>query len=141
MVPVLRSGGCLYLASSDGRGSTGHDRVAAIRRLGAAARAHPASWELALRLQLALVARSAWAQGRGVVPLVSFSDGRTFRTAVRLDRSPQQLEERNLGLLSHCPACGDQQVQTLHGLRDRGCLLYTSPSPRDQRGSRMPSSA
>ena len=25
--------------------------------------------------------------------------------------------------------------------RDRTCLLYTSPSPRDQRGSRMPSSA
>ena len=24
---------------------------------------------------------------------------------------------------------------------DRNCLLYTSPSPRDQRGSRMPSSA
>ena len=27
------------------------------------------------------------------------------------------------------------------GLRNPGCLLYTSPSPRDQRGSRMPSSA
>ena len=25
--------------------------------------------------------------------------------------------------------------------RARACLLYTSPSPRDQRGSRMPSSA
>ena len=25
--------------------------------------------------------------------------------------------------------------------RVMGCLLYTSPSPRDQRGSRMPSSA
>ena len=25
--------------------------------------------------------------------------------------------------------------------RVRACLLYTSPSPRDQRGSRMPSSA
>ena len=24
---------------------------------------------------------------------------------------------------------------------DSACLLYTSPSPRDQRGSRMPSSA
>ena len=24
---------------------------------------------------------------------------------------------------------------------DTGCLVYTSPSPRDQRGSRMPSSA
>ena len=27
------------------------------------------------------------------------------------------------------------------GLTVYGCLLYTSPSPRDQRGSRMPSSA
>ena len=26
-------------------------------------------------------------------------------------------------------------------LVDKVCLLYTSPSPRDQRGSRMPSSA
>ena len=26
-------------------------------------------------------------------------------------------------------------------LNPDGCLLYTSPSPRDQRGSRMPSSA
>ena len=25
--------------------------------------------------------------------------------------------------------------------KEKGCLLYTSPSPRDQRGSRMPSSA
>ena len=31
----------------------------------------------------------------------------------------------------------------LHGGMDvvSACLLYTSPSPRDQRGSRMPSSA
>ena len=27
------------------------------------------------------------------------------------------------------------------GAQSGGCLLYTSPSPRDQRGSRMPSSA
>ena len=27
------------------------------------------------------------------------------------------------------------------GLQQDTCLLYTSPSPRDQRGSRMPSSA
>ena len=26
-------------------------------------------------------------------------------------------------------------------LRDKGCLLYTSPSPRDRQKSRMPSSA
>ena len=28
-----------------------------------------------------------------------------------------------------------------HQQPHEGCLLYTSPSPRDQRGSRMPSSA
>ena len=30
---------------------------------------------------------------------------------------------------------------TLELMKDPVCLLYTSPSPRDQRGSRMPSSA
>ena len=32
-------------------------------------------------------------------------------------------------------------VRVLTGFRNYVCLLYTSPSPRDQRGSRMPSSA
>jgi tRNA (guanine26-N2/guanine27-N2)-dimethyltransferase len=105
--------GVLVLASSDGRSPTGHDRTAAVRRLGASARAHPASWELALRLQLGVVARQAWAQGRGVRPLLSYSEGRTFRTAVQLRRRPAAGEERLLGLLAHCHGCGEQQVQPL----------------------------
>ena len=109
--------GVLYLASTDGRSPTGHDRAAAIRRLGAAARAHPASWELALRLQIGAIARMAWAQGRGLQPLLSFSEGRTFRTAVRLRRRAAAGEERQLGLLAHCHGCGDQQVQSLWQLR------------------------
>ena len=32
-------------------------------------------------------------------------------------------------------------IEELDGKEHEGCLLYTSPSPRDQRGSRMPSSA
>ena len=32
-------------------------------------------------------------------------------------------------------------VQNLNEDIEKICLLYTSPSPRDQRGSRMPSSA
>jgi tRNA (guanine26-N2/guanine27-N2)-dimethyltransferase len=109
-------GGILYLGSSDGRSPTGHDRTAAVRRLGAAARAHPASWELALRLQLGMLARSAWTQGRGLVPLLSFSEGRTFRTAVRLSRLPAAGEEWQLGMIAHCHGCGDQQVQSLRQL-------------------------
>ena len=38
---------------------------------------------------------------------------------------------------------GSTHVLDIPGLKDPSinCLLYTSPSPRDQRGSRMPSSA
>ena len=32
-------------------------------------------------------------------------------------------------------------VRKVRGADNKTCLLYTSPSPRDQRGSRMPSSA
>jgi len=110
-------GGVLYLASTDGRSSTGHDRSAAIRHWGAAARAHPASWELALRLQLGAVARAAWAMGRGIEPLLSFSEGRTFRTAIRVVRLCASREEEHLGLVALCHRCGDQQVQSLLRLR------------------------
>ena len=36
-------------------------------------------------------------------------------------------------------ANGDLQVSNMHTIS--GCLLYTSPSPRDRTRSRMPSSA
>ena len=45
-------------------------------------------------------------------------------------------------------AWGDDEEDEYEGFyddeddeEDEDCLLYTSPSPRDQRGSRMPSSA
>ena len=37
--------------------------------------------------------------------------------------------------------CSDNEVVITINLDNYPCLLYTSPSPRDQRGSRMPSSA
>ena len=57
---------------------------------------------------------------------------------------PQDLEaERSVlgGMMLSKDAIADV-VELLRG-HDfyRPCLLYTSPSPRDQRGSRMPSSA
>ena len=109
----LRCGGILFLASTDGRSPTGHERVGAVRSLGAAARVHPASWELALRHQLGLIARLAWMHGQGIRPLLSISDGRTFRTAVRLQQQPEPGQEEHLGLLARCDACGDQQEQRL----------------------------
>lgn len=119
--------GVIYLASTDGRGPTGHDRTSALRRFGASVRCHPASWELALRLQLGVIARTAWCQGRGVQPLFSFSDGRTFRTAVRVRRHPVRGEELQLGLLAMCHRCGDQQVQPMGTLRQWESCLCSSP--------------
>ena len=40
-----------------------------------------------------------------------------------------------------CVACGNYGVPLSEVVLYDFCLLYTSPSPRDQRGSRMPSSA
>lgn len=67
-------------------------------------------------------------------PLLCFSEGRTFRTAVRLSRTSPAREERMLGMVAHCPLCGDQQVQSLWKLRpwdpclcDRSCLSISGP--------------
>ena len=53
-------------------------------------------------------------------------------------KNPVIANRRQKEYVKHC-------VQFANDLRDKGihisCLLYTSPSPRDQRGSRMPSSA
>ena len=126
---ALAFDGVLYLASTDGRSPTGHDRPAAIRSLGAAARAHPASWELALRLQIAVVARAAWALGRGLRPLFSFSEGRTFRTAIQLRRRPEPREEEQMGLLAYCHRCADQQHQSLLHLRQWSSCACSEASP------------
>ena len=119
--------GVIYVASTDGRGPTGHDRTSGLRRFGASVRSHPASWELALRLQIGIIARTAWCQGRGVQPIFSFSDGRTFRTAVRLCRHPVRGEELQLGLLAVCHRCGDQQVQPMGTLKHWESCLCSSP--------------
>ena len=48
------------------------------------------------------------------------------------------------GVQDDLDACPDEAGAALDNgcpVDTDGCLLYTSPSPRDQRGSRMPSSA
>ena len=46
----------------------------------------------------------------------------------------------DLGTTNSCVAVMDGDKPRVIE-NSEGCLLYTSPSPRDQRGSRMPSSA
>ena len=42
--------------------------------------------------------------------------------------------------IKYCPSCAGQ-MKILQNAKNKGCLLYTSPSPGDKRQSRMPSSA
>ena len=56
----------------------------------------------------------------------------------RRSRTPDAVDAIRLLLLTGCRA---GEIVGLTWAEVKPCLLYTSPSPRDQRGSRMPSSA
>ena len=58
-----------------------------------------------------------------------------YDTALAKYRQALKLIPGHPGILNNCAVV----LEKLNRLED--CLLYTSPSPRDQRGSRMPSSA
>ena len=63
----------------------------------------------------------------------------------RLVNAPENASEESVGEAIEKVGSGDTTARS-EVMKTRvgeilGCLLYTSPSPRDQRGSRMPSSA
>ena len=64
----------------------------------------------------------------GLIHDQTLSDGTSVTSQVSLNK-----QDNVWGTLEHVPG-SNAPGYTL-------CLLYTSPSPRDQRGSRMPSSA
>ena len=76
--------------------------------------------------------------------------GAECRGAIHFDgRDLTQLDEATLcelrgsdiGMVFQEPMTALNPVHTIGDQITESCLLYTSPSPRDQRGSRMPSSA
>ena len=54
-------------------------------------------------------------------------------------------EDTERDLYAYCEGMDDEEASARLGIQNDGlsycCLLYTSPSPRDKRQSRMPSSA
>ena len=59
----------------------------------------------------------------------------------RLNARPDEPEGAELISDAHAMLSPERRVEINWGSLPEPCLLYTSPSPRDQRGSRMPSSA
>ena len=68
-------------------------------------------------------------------------DGLIYTSSRSLDEYGASLSERDFDIIDDAIRMAEEALtsQDLEEILD--CLLYTSPSPRDQRGSRMPSSA
>ena len=84
----------------------------------------------------------AWRGSGG--PVRTFSEDELFQPCAWLPGGEEDIDHHNLvvGYRGHLvlPWALEWSRGGL-SLFDMACLLYTSPSPRDQRGSRMPSSA
>ena len=75
------------------------------------------------------------APGGGVAKITG-KEGETFTGVAKVyDSEPAMLD----GILKREIKCGQVVIIRYEG--PKGCLLYTSPSPRDLSTSRMPSSA
>ena len=108
--------------------------------------------EALVATQLALVREQKLTDLGGVVAATAHELGTPLATIKlvsselmeELENQPELLEDAEL-IRTQADRCRD----ILHSMGRAGkddlhlkhCLLYTSPSPRDQRGSRMPSSA
>ena len=72
--------------------------------------------------------------------LIQFNPQNDFQN-VRYDSSKKWIDENNHAVISNGPFYLDRYSPDSRTIVIRSCLLYTSPSPRDKRQSRMPSSA
>ena len=84
-------------------------------------------------------------QGKKIAVIVNdMSDINIDSSIVKNEVSLNHREEKLIEMTNGCICCTlreDLLIEVNRLARDESCLLYTSPSPRDQRGSRMPSSA
>ena len=71
--------------------------------------------------------------------IVSVKNTRKITEAMRLVAAAKVRRAQDQVLKSRPFA--DKLARVLENIQSRVCLLYTSPSPRDKRQSRMPSSA
>jgi len=102
---AIKLGGFLYLTSTDGRATSGHDPDASLQTYAAYARAHPAVHEQGLRLLIGLAAQQAAARGLSAKPVFAFYQGEVNRVMVQIVRQ-SSWDSRNYGFLSYCHNCG-----------------------------------
>ncbi|PSR18138.1 tRNA (guanine-N1)-methyltransferase [filamentous cyanobacterium CCP3] len=125
---ATRLGGMLYLTSTDGRATSGHDPERSLRTYGAWARSHPAVHEQGLRLIIGHAAQAAAARGLGIEPVFSLFTGQVHRVMVRLVSKPT-LTEETYGFLAYCHRCGHFQTVDWRHLGGVPCRCGTKETP------------
>ena len=81
---------------------------------------------------------------KGATSLVNKNNSEHLQLVVNNTAKTQFHIEHLKGIAASCDELETRCIKLMQSSRDAICyicLLYTSPSPRDQRGSRMPSSA
>lgn len=106
---AVKLGGLLYLASTDGRATSGHAPDRSLQTYGAYARTHPAAHEQGLRLLIGLVVQQAAARGLTAKPVFSFYKGEVNRVMVRVSKPANDWESADYGFLAYCHHCGQFQ--------------------------------
>lgn len=108
---ATRKGGLLYITSTDGRATGGHDPQRSLRCFGAYARSHRAVHEQGLRLLIGQAAQMAASRGMGVEPVFSLFTGQVHRAMVQLVPK-STLTDETYGFIAYCHRCG--HFQTVH---------------------------
>src|SRR5665213_4308930 len=81
-------------------------------------------------------------KSEGVIPTNEFQDPAAVKVGDEIDVLIEKLENKEgTVVLSHEKAEFKKNWERILTICNEGCLLYTSPSPRDRQKSRMPSSA
>ncbi|MGF1519240.1 MAG: tRNA (guanine-N1)-methyltransferase [Nodosilinea sp.] len=118
---AAKLGGLLYLTSTDGRATSGHDPERSLKTYGAWARSHPAAHEQGLRLLIGHAAQTAAARGLGIEPVFSLFTGQVHRVMVRLVSKPT-LSDATYGFVAYCHGCGQFQTVDWRHLGRVNCL-------------------
>lgn len=106
---ATRIGGLLYLTSTDGRSTSGHDPDRSLQTFGTFARSHPAVHEQGLRMLIGHAMQQAAAKGFHIQPIFSLFNGQVHRAMVRLMLGTVWNSDL-YGFIGYCHVCGHFQT-------------------------------
>ncbi len=112
---ALRKGGILAVTATDMRPLCGIKPYAALRKYGSLPLKTEYCHEIALRIVLAHIAKTAALQERWIRPLVSHYAEHYVRAIVRVFKGKGEAREqvRSLKYIAHCPNCSWREVSNL----------------------------